>query len=83
MLEHLASHGTTLDPAATALFASGNETILSIFSVTQAGEDADLSQLDPSLSQSTKLTSDDIGYIPNGWVDAMNCKEKAKWLVAI
>lgn len=32
--------------------------------------------------QFSKLTSDEIGYIPNGWVEATNCREKAKYLVA-
>ncbi|KAJ6177805.1 hypothetical protein N7519_008266 [Penicillium mononematosum] len=54
MLERLASHGTTLDPAATALYACGNNNvILSIFAATQSPGD-DTSQ------SSTKLTSDDI-----------------------
>jgi hypothetical protein len=35
MLEHLASHCTTLDPAATALYAcDNNDVILSIFAAT-------------------------------------------------
>jgi hypothetical protein len=60
MLEHLASHCTTLDPAATALYiCDNNDVILSIFAATQSGGDDDV-------SHSSKLTVDDAGYIPNG-----------------
>jgi hypothetical protein len=55
MLEHLASYCTTLDPAATALYACDNDVILSIFAATQSGGD--------DASQSSKLTADDADEI--------------------
>ncbi|QQK46171.1 Retrovirus-related Pol polyprotein from transposon TNT 1-94 [Penicillium digitatum] len=30
----------------------------------------------------SKLTSNDVGFEPNGWAQAMSCVEKDKWLVA-
>lgn len=69
-----------MDLATIALYASKiNDIILSIFSAIYSG--GDINDLPGSRSsQSNKLTPDDISYIPNGWVDAMNCKEKEKWL---
>ncbi|KGO51188.1 Reverse transcriptase, RNA-dependent DNA polymerase [Penicillium expansum] len=62
-----------MDSCTTALFAL-NEVILSVFSATHSE--------DEQVSQPSKLTPKDIGYIPNGWVDAINCVEREKWLEA-
>ncbi|KAJ5497613.1 Reverse transcriptase RNA-dependent DNA polymerase [Penicillium fimorum] len=73
MLEHLAAHSTTMDPAATAVFASEiNDAIALVFEAARNDEPV----------ETPKLTPADVGYIPNGWVDAMNCAEKEKWLNA-
>ncbi|KOS47064.1 hypothetical protein ACN38_g2013 [Penicillium nordicum] len=78
MLEHLAPHCANLDPSETALFANEiNDVIVSVFTAVTEGKDNDKR---PPINN--KLTLQDVGYTPNGWVDAMNCVERGKWLAA-
>ncbi|KAJ9481429.1 hypothetical protein VN97_g12048 [Penicillium thymicola] len=83
MLEHLAAHCAGLDPSETAVFADQmNEVVLSVFAAATGNKAATEAEDDNSVPINNKLTPRDFGYIPNGWVDAMNCVEREKWLTA-
>lgn len=83
MLEHLAAHCAGLDPSETAVFADQmNEAILSVFAAAIDNKAAIDDDIEDSVPINNKLTPRDVGYIPNEWVDAVNCVEREKWLTA-
>lgn len=83
MLEHLAAHCAGLDPSEIFVFADQmNEVILSVFAAATDNKAAIEGDTEDSAPINNKLTPRDVGYIPNGWVDAMNYVEREKWLKA-